>query len=99
MFRSGIALAALVLTTALPAIAVAAPNSPAPVSCNACAAPFNDPQQGPFARRDYVTSVEPYRVTETNLKHAWTHLEGAVVKLRPPPGSPASGCSASSKTT
>lgn len=86
MFRSRIALAALVLTTALPGIALAAPNSPTSVSCNACAAPFNDPQQGPFARRDYITSVEPYRVTETNLKHTWSKLEGAVVTLRPAPG-------------
>jgi len=85
MIRSRIALAALVITTALPAVAFAAPNSATSTSCNACGAPFNDPQ-GPFARRDYITSVEPYRVTETNLKRSWTKLEGAVVKVRPAPG-------------
>jgi hypothetical protein len=86
MVRSRIALVALALGTLIPGAALAAPNSPTPASCNACGAPFNDLEQGPFARRDYITSVEPYRVTETNLKRTWTKLEGAVVKVRPAPG-------------
>lgn len=86
MIRSRIALAALLIGTVLPGVALAAPNGTTPTSCNACGAPFNDLRQGPFARRDYITSVEPYRVTETNLKHSWTKLEGAVVKVRPAPG-------------
>lgn len=89
MVRSRIALAAIAIAsvTALPAVALAAPSSPMTcTSCSTCGAPFNDQQQGPFARRDYITSVQPYRVTETNLKHTWTKLEGAVVNVRPAPG-------------
>ena len=90
MVRSRITLAAIAIATAtataLPGVAFAAPSTPPPASCNACGAPFNDLQQGPFARRDYITSVEPYKVTETNWKHFWTKLEGAVVKVRPAPG-------------
>jgi hypothetical protein len=86
MVRSRIALIVLAATTLLPGVALAAPDSPSPASCNACGSPFNDLDQGPFARRDYITSVAPYRVTETNLKRTWTKLEGAVVKVRPAPG-------------
>lgn len=87
MFRSRIVRAAFVAVTALSGIALAAPTSLAAAEPGAgCAAPFNDPQQGPFARRDFITSVAPYRVTETNVKRSWTKLEGAVVTLRPAPG-------------
>jgi hypothetical protein len=86
MIRSRIALAALLMGTALPGVALAAPNAPTTSSCNTCGAPFNDLEQGPFARRDYITSVEPYRVTETNGKHSSTRLDGAVVKVRAAPG-------------
>ncbi len=44
----------------------------------ACAAPFNNP--------DNITSVAPYKVTETNLKRSSTHLEGAVVTMAAQPG-------------
>jgi hypothetical protein len=89
MIRSRIAVAGLLigtLATALPGMALAAASGPTPTSCNACGAPFNDLEQGPFVRRDYITGVEPYRVTETNLKRSWTKLEGAVVTVRPAPG-------------
>ena len=86
MIRSRIALAALVLGTAVPSVALAAPTTPPPASCGSCGTPFNDLDRGPFARRDYISSVEPYRVTDTNGKHSWTRVEGAVVKVRPAPG-------------
>jgi hypothetical protein len=62
MIRSRIALAVLLIGTALPGIALAAPSTPTPTSGHACGAPFDD-LQGPFARRESITSVEPYRVT------------------------------------
>lgn len=86
MVRSRIALVAFTLATALSGVALAAPNDTAPAACNTCGAPFNDLDRGPFVRRDYITGVEPYRVTDTNLKHTWTTLEGAVVRVRPAPG-------------
>jgi hypothetical protein len=86
MIRSRIALAAVLIGTALPGVAFAASGAPPSPSCNACGAPFNDLDQGPFARRDYIASVTPYRVTETDGKHSRTQLEGAVVTVRPAPG-------------
>ena len=86
MIRSRFALAALVLGTALPSVALAAPTPTTSESCSLCGAPFNDVEQGPFVRRDYIASVDPYRVTDTNGKHSWTRLEGAVVKVHPAPG-------------
>jgi hypothetical protein len=85
MLPSRIALAVLLLATTVSGVAVAAPSS-APTPCDTCGAPFNDVDRGPFARRDYITSVEPYRVTETSLKHSWIALEGAVINVRPAPG-------------
>jgi hypothetical protein len=86
MIRSRIALAALVLGTALPSVAFAAPTPETPASCNLCGAPFNDVARGPFARRDYIASVAPYQVTDSDGKHSRTRLEGAVVTVRPAPG-------------
>ena len=51
------------LATARPGIALAAPSSPTPTSCDACGAPFNDLEQGPFVRRDYITGVGSPRRT------------------------------------
>ena len=86
MIRSRIALAALVLGTALPTVAFAAPTSSTPASCGMCGAPFNDVERGPFARRDYIAGVAPYQVTDNDGKHSRTRLEGAVVTVRPAPG-------------
>ncbi len=44
----------------------------------ACAAPFDNAEN--------ITSVTPYKVTETNLKHSSTRLEGAVVTVAARPG-------------
>jgi hypothetical protein len=79
MVRSRIALVVLAVATLLPGVALAAPGSPPPASCNACGAPCNDLEQRPFARRDYITGVERYRSPETSLKHTWTKLDGAGV--------------------
>jgi hypothetical protein len=45
---------------------------------NACASPFNSPED--------ITSVAPYKVTLTNLKQSSTRLEGAVVNVKARPG-------------
>jgi hypothetical protein len=95
MVRSSIAAAVLAIATAVPGVAFAAPTTPAPAacasctscsSCDACNGHHSDADQGPFGQRDSIVSVQPYRVTDTNLKHTWTTLEGAVVKVRPAPG-------------
>ena len=44
----------------------------------ACAAPFDNAEN--------ITSVTPYKVTQTNLKHSSTRLEGAVVTVAAQPG-------------
>jgi hypothetical protein len=107
MVRSRIAAAVIAIATVLPGVAFAAPTAPAPTSstscgacstcngcstCNACDATHRTVDQGPFAQRDSIVSVEPYRVTDTNLKRTWTTLEGAIVKVRPAPGVTASCC-------
>jgi hypothetical protein len=83
MVRSRLALAALASLTLLPGSALAASSSSAPASCDACAAPFNDVDRGPFAHRDSIVGVAPYSVTSTDGKHTTTKLEGAVVRVRP----------------
>jgi|SRR5271170_7657991 len=48
-----------------------------PFYANACAGPFNS---------DNITSIEPFKVVETNLKRSSTRLEGAVVTVAAQPG-------------
>lgn len=72
---------ALLGTGPIASAAEAAPNAVVP-----CAAPYDDPQQGPFVSRDYITRVEPHRVPEFYDKQRFGRLEGAVVKLRAAPG-------------
>ncbi len=54
--------------------------------CEFCASPFGDPRESPFADREYITDVAPYRVTRTYGKQSFTSLEGATIKLRAAPG-------------
>jgi hypothetical protein len=58
----------------------------APYAVVPCAAPYDDPQQGPFVSRDYITGVEPHRVAQFYDKQRFGRLEGAVVNLRAAPG-------------
>ncbi|HEX4447745.1 MAG TPA: hypothetical protein VH044_13440 [Polyangiaceae bacterium] len=44
----------------------------------ACGAPFDNPGG--------VTSVKPHKVVDTNLKHSWTRVDGAVVTVPAEPG-------------
>jgi hypothetical protein len=84
MTRSIVSVLAFAGVLGTSALSLAAEPSSAP--CTQCAAPFNDPAAGPFARRDYITRVEPYKVTESDGKHSRTQLEGAIVELQPAPG-------------
>lgn len=54
--------------------------------CEACPSAFNNPTESPFAHREYIVSVSPYKVTHTNGKHTYTTVEGATIKLRAAPG-------------
>jgi hypothetical protein len=66
-----------------PSNAAEAPLSTAGASC---VAPYDDPQQAPFVRRDCITGVEAHRVAEFYDKHRFGRLEGAVLHLRAAPG-------------
>ncbi len=86
MIRSKVVLIALSFASALgtPGLALAAPSVPA-TACGSCASSYSGPQ-GPFAHRENITGVEPYRVTDTDGKHSRTTVKGAVVNVRPLPG-------------
>jgi hypothetical protein len=86
MIRSPLVIAALVLSTVAPGVALAAPATPAPGSCGACGAPFNEAYRGPLLRPNFISRVDPYRVTDTDGKHTKTTMQGAVVQVRPAPG-------------
>ncbi len=84
MIRSIVAVLAFAGVLGTSAVSLAAEPSAAPDT--QCAAPFNDATAGPFARRDYITRVEPYEVTESNGKQSRTYVRGAIVELQPAPG-------------
>jgi hypothetical protein len=67
------------------AFADAAAAAGAVPPCEYCAGPFADPRESPFAHREYIEDVAPYRVTRTNGKQSITSLEGATIELRAAP--------------
>ncbi len=62
----------------LPAAAQAAPDYAPYGYGGSCAAPFDNPNN--------ITSVKPFKVTKTNLKHSWQDVQGAVVTVAAQPG-------------
>src|SRR5262245_35827081 len=54
--------------------------------CQPCAGPFTDARQSPFAYRQYIEGVAPYRASRTQGNYMSTVLEGATIELRAAPG-------------
>ncbi len=68
----------LALSSTLGVASLAGADAGAVASTNACASPFNSPED--------ITSISPYKVTRTNLRQSSTRLEGAVVTVAAQPG-------------
>lgn len=54
--------------------------------CQSCPSAFSDPRESPFTHREYIASVEPYKVSRTVGKHTLTFVQGATIRLRAAPG-------------
>jgi hypothetical protein len=74
--RSIVPVVAFSTVVGLVPLATAHASSGAPGA--ACGAPFDNPSN--------ITSVEPYKVVETNLKRSSNRLEGAVITVAAEPG-------------
>lgn len=68
----------LALSSALGTTSLAGAEAAGTPYGTACASPFHDAAT--------ITSVTPYKVTETNLRRSSTRLEGAVITVAAQPG-------------
>jgi hypothetical protein len=69
---------AIAFSTVLGAVPLATAHASSGAPGAACGAPFDNPSN--------ITSVEPYKVVETNLKRSSDRLQGAVITVAAEPG-------------